>query len=219
MAQRPRQTWNKWPGWSIISASDLSSFTLWFTGLHGTGKSTIADLVKSALTMRGYKVEIIDSNSLSYWLQSELHITETVQGDQSHTPGYDAFVTYLCAILARNGVITIASSVSPYRGARAYAREHISHFIEIYLHCSPWKRPERVRKKELLPSVDDHLYEEPEQVELSLDTSNNSLEWSALRILLYLEQHGYIVPLLEAPPSDKELALIKERLLPSYYLN
>src|SRR4051794_2584498 len=79
MAQRPQQTWQQWPGWSMISASNYLGFTLWFTGLHGTGKSTLAALLQNALTLRGYKVEIIDSNTLSYWLQHELHIDETIK--------------------------------------------------------------------------------------------------------------------------------------------
>jgi adenylylsulfate kinase len=110
----------------MISANDGLGFTLWLTGLHGTGKSTLAALMKDTLTLRGYKIEIIDSSTLSYWLQRELHIDESIKGDRSHIPGYDAFVTYLCAILARNGVITITTSVSPYRVARDHAREHIN---------------------------------------------------------------------------------------------
>src|SRR2546430_16310261 len=86
MAQRPQQTWRQWPGWSIISANDSLGFTLWFTGLHGTGKTTLAALVKDALSLQGYKVEIIDSSTLSYWLQRELHIDETIRGDRSHIP-------------------------------------------------------------------------------------------------------------------------------------
>lgn len=215
MAQRPQQSWDIWPGWSMITASDNVSFTLWFTGLHGTGKSTQANLVKDALAMRGYKVEIIDSNTLSYWLRRELHIDEEVQGDQSHIPGYDAFVTYLCAILARNGVITITTSISPYRESRHHAREHIQHFIEIYLHCTPQKRLARLRQK---GCIDDHLYQIPENAELSIDTEMEAPERSALSVIVYLEQHGFIAPLWEDDTTTEEIAILRARLQPLGYL-
>jgi adenylylsulfate kinase-like enzyme len=218
MAQRPQQTWHKWPGWSMISASDSLGFTLWFTGLHGTGKSTLAALIKDALAFQGYKVEIIDSNTLSYWLQRELHIDETIKGDRSHIPGYDAFVTYLCAILARNGVITITTSVSPYLIARSHAREHIPHFVEVHLHCSLPQRRRRLHQSESEIFVKDSLYQEPENVELSINTEKELAEQSALHILLYLEKQGYIAPLWEDFPTTEEVEVIKARLHPLGYL-
>jgi adenylylsulfate kinase len=198
----------------MISASDKPGFTLWLTGLHKTGKSTLATLIKDALTLRGYKVEIIDSNTLSYWLQRELHIDETIKGDRSHIPGYDAFVTYLCAILARNSVITITTSVSPYRIARDHAREHIEHFIEIYLNCSQERRKWRIHQQESEIFVKDNLYQAPERAELSINTEKEQAEQSALHILLYLENHGYVAPLWEDLPTTEELAAVKIRLHP-----
>jgi len=202
----------------MISAHNYLGFTLWFTGLHGTGKSTIAILLQDALTLRGHKVEIIDSSTLSYWLQQELHIDETITGDRSHIPGYDAFVTYLCAILARNGVITITTSVSPLEAARSHAREHISHFIEIYLNCSLSRRRQRLHQKEGEIFVKDSLYQEPARAELRIDTEAELAEHSALRILLYLEGEGYIAPLWDELPATEELAAIKARLHPIEYL-
>jgi adenylylsulfate kinase len=218
MAQRPQQSWRRWPGWSMISASDKPGFTLWLTGPHGTGKSTLATLMKETLTLRGYKIEIIDSSTLSYWLQRELHIDETIKGDRSHIPGYDAFVTYLCAILARNGVITITTSVSPYRIARDHAREHIEHFIEVYLNCSPQQRRRRLHQQESEIFVKDSLYQEPEKAELSINTEKELAEQSALHILLYLEGRGYIAPLWEDLPTTEELEIVKVRLHPLEYL-
>src|SRR5437763_2707000 len=107
MAQHSHQyLWDSWPGWSTISAEHTTSFTIWFTGLPGSGKATLAQLVKQALTARGYKVEIIDNQTLAYWLKQELHIEDELEEEHSHVPGYDAFVTYICMLLARNGIIT-----------------------------------------------------------------------------------------------------------------
>ncbi len=127
-----RHTGDDWQGWSTITAGQTACFTLWFTGLHGTGKTTLARLVQKALVARGHKVEIIDTESLSRWLKQELHIEENMCEDRNTigpARSYDAFVTYICTLLAHNGIITIASSVSPYREARVHAREHIPHFL------------------------------------------------------------------------------------------
>jgi adenylylsulfate kinase len=216
------QFWNS-PGWSNISAHQHSSFTLWFTGLAGTGKTTLADLVCKALLARGYKAEIIDTHALARWLKQELHVDEQVQEEASHTLGYDAFITYICTILTRNGVISLTPAISPHRQARAHAREHLPNFIEIYLSCSPEQRIERRRKKEgysAIINLAESLYEPPAAAELSIDTTLEPPERSALRILDYLEQHGYIAPLWEEAEMDEaEIALIKARLQALGYLD
>lgn len=216
------QLWDT-PGWSTISAHQQSSFTLWFTGLAGTGKTTLSGLVCKTLLARGYKAEIIDTPALARWLKQELHIDEQMQEEASHTLGYDAFITYICTILARNGVISLTPAISPHRQARAHAREHLPQFIEIYLSCSPEQRAERRRKKEsysVVASLAESLYEPPLAAELSIDTTHEPAERSALRILDYLEQHGYIAPLWEEAEMDEaEIALIKARLQALGYLD
>jgi adenylylsulfate kinase len=211
--------WDNWPGWSTISASSDRSFTVWFTGLPGSGKSTLAQLVKKALQARGFKVEIIDTQTLAYWLKHELHIEDDGREDRSHAPGYDAFITYICTLLARNGVITISVSVSPYQEARTHAREQIHHFIEVYLHCTPEQRLERLRQHGLKPAMPAQLYQVPTRSELSIDTSLELTERSALRIIAYLEQCGYVAPLWEDKDStDEEIANVMARLQALGYL-
>ena len=65
-----------WAGWSTISAYNSPSFTIWLTGLPGTGKTTLALFLKKALVTRGYNVEIIDSQTLSHWINLELQLKE-----------------------------------------------------------------------------------------------------------------------------------------------
>ena len=212
-------TWDMGSGWSTISAHKDLSFTLWCTGLPGTGKTTLAYLVKKALLARGYKVEIIDAQALTHWLNLKLQIHEDIRQDNSHTPGYDAFITYICTILARNGIISITTSVSPYREARTYAREQIHRFIEVYLHCPTGLRQKRVGQSEFtFPIEMEALYEPPAAAELSLDTGEESPERSALRLIGYLEQHGYIAPLWDELVTDEEVESIKSRLQALGYL-
>jgi adenylylsulfate kinase len=220
MAQHSHNhTWDSWSGWSTISAINDTSFTIWFTGLPGTGKTTLAHLVQKALVTRGYKVEIIDSQALSYWLKHELHIEDTNQEDRSHTPGYDAFITYICTLLARNGIITITVAVSPFRKARTHAREQIRHLVEVYLYCPEKRRLERVRQQEHVTDIPEHLYQVPLRAELSIDTDREPPERSALRVIEYLEQLSYVAPLWEeTDPADEEIANIKARLQALGYL-
>jgi adenylylsulfate kinase len=221
MKQNEHQhTWDTWPGWSTISADQNACFTLWFTGLHGTGKTTLAQLMQKALVARGYKVEIIDAQSLTHWLKNELHIDEDICKDSRNlTPAYDAFVTYICTLLARNGIITIASSVSPSHEARIHAREQISHFIEIYLHCPNETRLQRLQDLKRITEIEESHYQPLPIAEISLDTSLESAERSALHILAYLEQYSFITPLWEyLGKEDEEIAMIKARLQALGYL-
>ena len=219
MVQQPHNpAYQNWQGWSTISANGNTAFTIWLTGLPGVGKTTQAQLVKKALTARGYKVETIDSYVLSAWLQQELHIEEYPRDDYSHTVGYDAFITYICSILAHNGIITITTSVSPYQEARGFAREQLSSFVEVYLHCDTRERQRRVCQQEHVPMMQDQLYQSPTTPELRLDTSTEAAEHTALRIVEYLEQHGYIAPLWEEHEDEEEIGLIKARLKALGYL-
>ena len=213
-------SWDMGSGWSTISAHRDLSFTLWFTGLPGTGKSTLALLVKKALLARGYKVEIIDAQVLTHWLNLKVQIYEDMRQDNSHTPGYDAFITCICTILARNGIISITTSVSPYMEARLYAREQIHGFNEVYLYCPTALRRQRIAQTEsTFPIEAEALYEPPKAPELTLNTGAELPERSALRVIAYLEQHGYIAPLWEEVVTDEEIECIKSRLQALGYLD
>lgn len=210
-----------WVGWSVISPDHAPNFTLWYTGLPGTGKTTLASLVRQNLLARGYQAEIIDRHALTHWLQQEMHLDENITHDQSHTLGYDAFISYLCTLLTRNGIISITTSVSPYREARKYAREHLTPFIEIYLFCASAVRQDRLRRMEHLPQIDEQLYQPPLFAELNINTELELPERSALRIIDYLEQHSYITPLWEEPyreENEEEIDTIKARLRALGYL-
>ena len=143
---RENLTPGRWTGWSTISANNSSSFTIWLTGLPGTGKTTLAQMLKKALVTRGYNVEIIDAKTLSHWINLELQMNQELGVDNSHALGLDAFVTYVCTFLTRNGIICITSSVSPFLAARKFAREQLPKFVEVYLYCSIEQNEKRLEK-------------------------------------------------------------------------
>lgn len=208
-----------WQGWSTISANEHACFTVWLTGLPGTGKTTLAGLVQQALTTRGHKVQLLTNRELSHWLQDELHVQESFEGDRSDLPGYDAFLTYLCYLLARNGIITITSSISPYLSARRYARAQINRFVEVYLYCTATTREKRIHQREPVESFPEQLYEVPTNPDLAIDTDQEEPERSALRIIERLEQQSYIAPICgEHDDEDPEIATIKARLEALGYL-
>ncbi len=180
-------------------------FTLWLTGLSGSGKTTIAEHLGRYFLMHGSQVEVLDGDAVRAHLSKELGFS---RADRDTNIKRIAFV---CQLLTRNGVTCITSAISPYREARNWARQEIGRFIEIYVKC-PLEVCRRRDPKGLYRLVDegklsnftgiDDPYEEPEQPELILETDQESIEVSVTRILAYLIDHGYLAP---PPTNQREL--------------
>ena len=148
-------------------------FVLWFTGLSGSGKSTIADRVHRSLLEGGIKAERLDGDE----------IRAVFPGTGFDRPGrmaHIARVGYLASVLERNGICTIVSLISPYREAREEVRQRCGRFIEVHL-STPLAVCEardvkglyaRSRRGEIsgFTGLDDP-YEAPEAPELRIDTS------------------------------------------------
>src|SRR3990167_2406103 len=90
--------------------------TLWFTGLPCSGKTTIAELVKTALEAEGRPVELLDGDEI------RKHFSAGVGFTKEDRANHLKRVAYLCHLLSRQGVVVLASFVSPYRENRDYAR-------------------------------------------------------------------------------------------------
>jgi adenylyl-sulfate kinase len=171
-------------------------FTLWFTGLSGAGKSTIANLVAGELRTRGHNVEILDGDEVRTNLSKGLGFSKEDRDTNIRRIGY------VCNLLARNGVIAISAAISPYREIRDEIRRR-SHqrFFEVYMKCSIEKLSERdvkgLYKKALAGEIKNFTgvsdpYEEPRNPEIVLDSGTERVEQSLQKLLRTLEVANYI---------------------------
>jgi adenylylsulfate kinase len=162
---------------------------LWFTGLSGSGKSTIAVRVHEELKRRGVDVEYIDGDALREVFPNT-GFTRAEREEHLRRTGY------MASRLAAHGVTVVASFVSPYRESRDFIRRHCRKFVEIYV-ATPLDECERrdvkglyarARRGEIknFTGIDDP-YETPENPELTLDTRALSVEECVVRVL---ERHG-----------------------------
>ena len=172
-------------------------FTLWFTGLSGAGKSTLAQYLTPKLKELGNKVEVLDGDEVRENLSKGLGFSKEDRDTNIRRIGYVA------NMLARNGAVAITAAISPYTEIRREVRDRAqAPFIEVYVHCPLDVVEERDTKglyKKARAGIIKNFtgisdpYEEPEQAEITVDTSKESIEESAQKILDYLRSNGLIV--------------------------
>jgi adenylyl-sulfate kinase len=173
-------------------------FTLWFTGLSGAGKSTIAHLVGPELDRRGCVVEYLDGDTVRTHLSKGLGFSKEDRDTNIERIGWVA------ARLTRQGAAVIAAAISPYEETRRTARtlvEEFGPFVEVHVKASV----EECAKRDVkglyakafageikgFTGVDDP-YEAPTAPELVLDTEAHEPEESARLIVEKLEQLGLV---------------------------
>ncbi len=186
--------------------SDDQGFCVWFTGLSGAGKSTIAELLVPELLRRGHKVEALDGDVVRMNLSKGLGFSKEDRDTNILRIG---FVAHL---LARNGVVAVCSAISPYRGARDHVREQIGDFVEVYVHASLEEVTRRDQKglyeKALRGEIQNFTgvsdpYEPPENPELAIDTERCTPEEACGMVLDKLAELGYLKDNdLEAEPVN-----------------
>jgi adenylylsulfate kinase len=170
-------------------------FTLWFTGLSGSGKSTIAERVAFKLERRGLPVEILDGDVVRTHLSKGLGFSHEDRDENIKRVGF------VCQLLTRHGVIAVASVISPYRDARDHNRARIKDFVEVYTRCPIEICAERdlkglyqkAKAGEIkgFTGVDDP-YEPPLNAEVVCHTDQESVEESVEKVLQKLRELGYL---------------------------
>ena len=171
-------------------------FTVWFTGLSGAGKSTIAEMLYHELKARGLRTEILDGDEVRKNLSKGLGFSKEDRDTNILRIGFVA------NLLTRNGVATICCPISPYKETRDQCRELIGEFVEVYVHATveeiaAHRDPKGLYKKALAGEITgftgvDDPYEVPEHPELVIDTEAEGPEESLRHVLDTLRARGYI---------------------------
>ena len=173
-------------------------FTLWFTGLSGSGKTTIAHLVGPELDRRGLVVEYLDGDTVRTHLSKGLGFSKEDRDTNIERIGWVA------SRLTRQGGAVIAAAISPYRETRAKARELVEQygrFVEVYVATSLDECARRdvngLYKKAFAGEIKgftgvDDPYEAPERPEIVVETEGKTPEESAEVVLAKLEELGLI---------------------------
>ena len=170
---------------------------LWFTGLSGSGKSTIANEVAHRLHSMGKLTYVLDGDNIRHGLNKNLGFSPEDRNENIRR------ISEVANLFADAGLIAITAFISPYRKYRNFCRELVGNdrFIEIYAKASletcEKRDPKGMYKKARAGIIKDFTginapYEEPENPELIVDTDKETVEESTEKVLKKLKEKEYI---------------------------
>jgi adenylylsulfate kinase len=169
------------------------SKVLWFTGLSGSGKSTIASLVQEQLYLSGRHCYMLDGDNIRLGLNSDLNFSEEGRKENIRR------IAEVAKLFIDSGTITICSFISPFEIDRENAKNIIQeeNFIEIYVKCSLDECEKRdvkgLYKKARAGEIPNFTgisspYEEPKNPNIQIDTTSTGIEECVNHIIIKLEQ-------------------------------
>jgi len=171
--------------------------TVWLTGLSGSGKSTVANLLEKALWERGVRSFVLDGDNIRHGLNKDLGFSPKDRTENIRRIGEVA------ALFTDAGIVNVTAFISPYRADREIARKAMPEgcFIEVYMKCDldecEKRDPKGLYKKARAGEIPEFTgisapYEAPEAAELIVDTTGQTPEQSLAAIVAHLEAKGYI---------------------------
>jgi adenylyl-sulfate kinase len=176
--------------------SGQKSAVLWFTGLSGSGKSTVAVALESRLNQAGKLSYLLDGDNVRLGLSSDLGFSEPDRKENNRR------VAHVARLLWDANVITLVSFISPFRVEREFSRKLIGQdFIEIFVDTpmaicesrDPKGLYVKARKGEIAHFTGiSSPYEAPEHPEITLHTDRETLDQSLDRIMALLKERGYL---------------------------
>lgn len=180
-----------------VTRNGHRSFVLWFTGLSGAGKSTIASALDTVLFGRGISTYVLDGDNIRLGLNSNLGFTEEDRHENIRRVGEVA------KLFVDAGIVTIASLISPLEVDRSKARERFApgEFVEVFVSCPVeecMKRdPKGLYQKAVAGQIQNFTgvnapYEAPVDAEITIRTDQQSVEECLETIIRYLEDHQFL---------------------------
>lgn len=168
-----------------------SSFLLWFTGLSGSGKSTIANVVEQKLYKQGIKTYTLDGDNIRKGINSDLTFSPEDRTENIRR------IAEVANLMIDAGLVTLAAFVSPYKKDRENIRSIVKdvNFVEIFVNTSVEECERRdvkgLYKKARAGEIKNMTgisapYEAPENPDIEIKTENESVEAAAQRIVDYI---------------------------------
>ena len=178
-----------------------NGFTLWFTGLSGAGKSTVAQIVEQELRSRGERVEVLDGDVVRQNLSKGLGFSREDRDTNIRR------IAFVADLLSRNGVVAITAAISPYHATRDEARALMGdRFVEIHVSASVEECARRdvkgLYEKAFAGEIKEFTgvsdpYEPPLDPEITVETEGRTPEESAAFVIAELERLGFLTPARE----------------------
>ena len=173
------------------------SAVIWFTGLSGSGKSTVSVALEKALFNEGKQTYRLDGDNVRHGLNKNLGFSPEDRTENIRRIGEVA------KLMVDAGSITVTAFISPYKQDRDNVRAILEddEFIEVYTKCSveecEKRDPKGLYKKARSGEIPEFTgisapYEAPDHPEIILDTEHESINQSVDRVIQYLKQHQYI---------------------------
>lgn len=173
------------------------SAVIWFTGLSGSGKSTISVELEKALYEKGIRSYRLDGDNIRHGLNKNLGFSDEDRTENIRRIGE------VSKLMVDAGLFTLTAFISPFRADRDEVRQLVENgeFIEVYVKASvetcEERDPKGLYKKARAGEIKDFTgidspYEEPADPEIVLDTNISSVEEAVRQLLEYLEQNGYV---------------------------
>jgi len=199
MAKSSNVTWHA----GSVTADDRAAIMgckgclLWFTGLSGSGKSTVARALEAYLVENGYPAYVLDGDNIRHGLNGDLGFSPNDRKENIRR------ITEVGSLFVDAGMITITAFISPYQSDRDAARNHLKEgqFFEVHISTSlaaceardPKGLYKKVRDGEITQFTGiDAPYEAPKNPEIRIDTENMSLEQSVEALAQMLKSMGIL---------------------------
>ena len=173
----------------------MNGFTVWFTGLPSSGKSTLAKVLRDEIEKKNRHVEILDGDEVRLRLSKGLGFSKEDRDENIRR------ISYVAKIITRCGAVAITCAISPYKSIRQEARQEIQDFIEVFVDCELEQCIKRdlkgLYKKALSGEIKNFTgisdpYEKPDSPEIIVNTSSETIEQSLKIIVNGLIKLGHL---------------------------